>query len=326
MTVGWVEEVRMYRVIGRRALQSIPLLLFISIVCFTLIKWAPGDPVQTFVRPNMSPEDVERVRHSMGLDLPPYVQYFIWLKNICLGNFGYSLINHRPVLTQIVERLPATAGLMGASILLAILLAIPLGLIAAANRNRWVDKILNMVSYVGISIPGFWFAMLLIYIFAIKLHLLPSMGMRTVGVESTWDMIKHGILPCIVLSYGMLSVYIRYVRSNTIGQLKEDYVQIQYAYGSTRWEVLRRHVLKNVLLPIITLLGMSLPDLITGAIVTETVFSWPGMGSYSVSAVFGFDYPVIMGITMLASVMLIVGNLLADILYSVVDPRIRSLR
>lgn len=316
----------MYRIIGTRALQSIPLLFFISIVCFTLIKLAPGDPVQTFVTPNMSPEDVERVRHSLGLDLPPYIQYFIWLKNVCTGNLGYSLINHRPVLTQILERLPATAGLMGASILLAFLLAIPLGLIAGANRNKWVDKVLNAITYIGISIPSFWFAMLLIYLFAIKLHLLPSMGMRTIGVESTWDVIKHGILPCIVLSFGMLSVYLRYIRSNTIGQLKEDYVQIQYAYGATRWEVLRRHVLKNVLLPIITILGMSLPDLITGAIVTETVFSWPGMGAYSVSAVFGFDYPVIMGITMISSIMLIVGNLLADILYSVVDPRIRSLR
>ncbi|TVY09500.1 ABC transporter permease [Paenibacillus cremeus] len=313
----------MVRVIGRRLLQSVPMLLFISVVCFALIKFAPGDPVQAFVTPNMNPEDVERMRHSLGLDLPGYVQYLIWLKNVVIGNFGFSLINHRPVLAQIVERIPATAGLMGSSIVVALLLAIPLGMLAAANRNRWVDKLLNMISYIGISIPSFWFAMLLIYIFAIELHLLPSMGMRTIGMSSTWDILKHGILPCIVLSFSHISIYIRYIRSNTIGQLKEDYVQIQYAFGSTKRQILFRHVLKNVLLPIITLLGLSLPDLIAGAIITETVFSWPGMGSLGITAVFGFDYPIIMGITLFSSLLLIVGNLLADVLYSVVDPRIK---
>jgi peptide/nickel transport system permease protein len=316
----------MYQFIGKRLLQSIPLLFFISVVCFALIKLAPGDPVQAFVTPTMSPEDIERKRESLGLHLPVYVQYFIWLKNVCMGDFGYSLINHRPVLTQILERLPATAGLMGASILLAVLLSIPLGLLAAANRNKWIDKALNMVSYIGISIPAFWFAMLLIYLFAIKLHLLPSMGMRTIGINSTWDVIKHGILPCAVLSFSHLSVYFRYIRSSTIGQLKEDYVQIQYAYGATRREILFRHVLKNVLLPIITLLGISLPNLVTGAIITETVFSWPGIGSLSITAVFAFDYPVIMGITMFSSLLLIIGNLLADIVYSAVDPRIKAWR
>ena len=316
----------MFSFIAKRILQSIPMLFFISIVCFALIKLAPGDPLQAFITPKMSLEDIERIRHNMGLDRPGYVQYLMWLKNVFMGDFGYSLINHRPVLTQVIERLPATAGLMGASILLSVLLAIPLGLLAGANRNKWIDSILNMFSYVGISIPAFWFAMLLIYFFAIKLHLLPSMGIRTIGVTSTWDVIKHGILPCLVLSFGQLSVYMRYIRSNTIGQLKEDYVQIQYAYGSTRWQILFRHVLKNVLLPIITLLGMSLPDLIAGAIITETVFSWPGIGSLSIKSAFGFDYPIIMAITMFTSVLLIIGNLLADILYSVVDPRIRAWR
>ncbi|CCF13796.1 binding--dependent transport system inner membrane component family protein [Brevibacillus laterosporus GI-9] len=316
----------MFSFIAKRILQSIPMLFFISIVCFALIKLAPGDPLQAFITPKMSLEDIERIRHNMGLDRPGYVQYLMWLKNVFMGDFGYSLINHRPVLTQVIERLPATAGLMGASILLSVLLAIPLGLLAGANRNKWIDSILNMFSYVGISIPAFWFAMLLIYFFAIKLHLLPSMGIRTIGVTSTWDVIKHGILPCLVLSFGQLSVYMRYIRSNTIGQLKEDYVQIQYAYGSTRWQILFRHVLKNVLLPIITLLGMSLPDLIAGAIITETVFSWSGIGSLSIKAAFGFDYPIIMAITMFTSVLLIIGNLLADILYSVVDPRIRAWR
>ncbi|MGE5701453.1 MAG: ABC transporter permease, partial [Clostridia bacterium] len=238
----------MYRLIGKRLLHSIPLLLFIAIVSFALIKLAPGDPVQSFVTPNMSPEDVERMRQSLGLDKPAYVQFWIWLTNLFQGNMGFSLINNRPVLDQVLERIPATAGLMGASMLISLVLAIPLGLLAAVNRNKWIDKLLNLISYVGISIPSFWFAMLLIYLFALKLNWLPSMGMRTIGVESTWDVIKHGILPCTVLSFSYLSVYIRYIRSSAIVQLKEDYVKLQYAYGSTRWKILFLHILKNVML------------------------------------------------------------------------------
>jgi peptide/nickel transport system permease protein len=150
------------------------------------------------------------------------------------------------------------------------------------------------------------------------------MGMRTVGMDSAWDIIKHGILPCTVLTFMNVSVYMRYIRSNTISQLEEDYVQIQYAYGATKGTVLLRHVLKNVLLPVITILGMSLPELIAGAFITESVFSWPGMGSLGISAVHGLDYPIIMGITMMSSVLLVVGNLVADILYGVVDPRIKT--
>ncbi|WP_274363013.1 ABC transporter permease [Paenibacillus thermotolerans] len=314
----------MARFVGRRLLQAIPLLFFISIVSFALIKLAPGDPILTFVTPNMSAEDVERMRQSLGLDRPAYVQYFSWLREMVTGNFGYSLINHRPVLDQVVGRLPATVGLMGAALALSLLFSIPLGMIAAANKNRWIDKLLNMFSYIGISVPSFWFAMLLIYVFAIKLHWLPSMGMRTIGVSSAWDVIKHGILPCTVLALMNVSVYMRYVRSSAIGQLQEDYVQIQYAYGAGRMEVLFKHVMKNVLLPIITLLGMSLPELIGGAIITETVFSWPGMGTLLMNAVFSFDYPIIMAVTVFSALLLIVGNLLADVLYGVVDPRIRA--
>lgn len=313
----------MRQLIVRRLLQTLPMLFFVSVVCFTLIKLAPGDPVLSFVTPNMHAEDIERVRHNLGLDKPAYIQYFLWLKEILQGNFGYSLVNHQPVLDQILDRLPATAGLMGSAIALAVLLAIPLGLVAGANRNRWSDKLINFLSYIGISIPLFWLAFLLIYLFAIKLQLLPSMGMRTIGVESAADVLKHGILPCSVLAFGFLAVYVRYIRSSTIGQLKEDYVQIQYAFGSSQTTVLFRHVMKHVLLPVITLLGMSMGDLVAGAIVTETVFSWPGLGSLGMTAVRGMDYPLIMGITLFSSVALILGNLAADILYSLVDPRIK---
>jgi len=310
----------------RRVLQSIPLLWFISVVSFALIKLAPGDPVNSFVTPNMSAEDVERIRHSLGLDQPVIMQYFIWLKNVLQGNFGYSLTNHRPVLELILERLPATIGLMGSALFLSLIIAIPLSIIAASRKNKLLDRGIGMISYIGISIPSFWFGIMLIYIFAVKLHWLPSMGMRTIGVDSFWDIVKHGILPCAVLTFINVSMYSRYIRSQAISQLEEDYVQIQYAYGATKRSVLWRHVLKNVLLPIITILGMSFADLIAGAFITETVFSWPGMGSLGISSVFGLDYPVIMGITMFSSFMLVIGNLVADILYSVVDPRIKTMR
>ncbi|PWW45364.1 MULTISPECIES: ABC transporter permease [Paenibacillus] len=310
--------------IVRRIAQAIPLLFVISIVSFTLIKLAPGDPVLSFVTPNMGAEDVERIRQNLGLDQPMYVQYVVWLKNVLSGDLGYSLVNHRPVAVMIIERLPATFGLMGASLLLSLLISIPLSMIAGSRQNSLFDRGLSLISYIGISIPSFWFGMMLIYFFAVELHWLPSMGMRTVGMNSAWDIIKHGILPCTVLTFMNVSVYMRYIRSNTISQLEEDYVQIQYAYGATKGTVLLRHVLKNVLLPVITILGMSLPELIAGAFITESVFSWPGMGSLGISAVHGLDYPIIMGITMMSSVLLVVGNLVADILYGVVDPRIKT--
>ncbi|WP_219835125.1 ABC transporter permease [Paenibacillus sp. R14(2021)] len=316
----------MRQLIVRRLLQSVPMLFFISLVCFALVKAAPGDPVLSFVTPNMHADDIERIRHNLGLDQPGYVQYGIWLKDSLTGNLGYSLVNHRPVMPQIVERLPATAGLMGASIALAVLLSIPLGLLAGSNRNRWVDKLVNLLAYIGISVPLFWLSILFIYFCSIKLHWLPSLGMHTIGKKGALDVIKHAILPCSVLTISFLSVYVRYIRSSAISQLKEDYVQIQYAFGSAKRTILFRHVMKHVLLPVITLLGMSLGDLVTGAIVTEAVFSWPGIGSLGVTAVRGFDYPIILGITLFASILLIVGNLLADILYGIADPRIKITR
>lgn len=313
----------MLKVIAKRLLNAIPLLIMISIIAFILIKLAPGDPVRSFATPDMAPEDVERIRKSLGLDKPIHIQYFLWLQNILTGNFGYSIITKRPVLDMIVERLPATVGLMGASLVVSLLISIPLGLYTAVRKNSLFDRIANFISYIGISIPIFWFALMLIYLFSLKWNLLPSMGMRTVGMNSIWDVVQHGILPCIVLAFQNISVYMRYIRSSTIHQLDEDYVQIQYAYGSSRTRVLYHHVLRNVLLPIITIVGLSIPGLVGGAFITETVFSWPGLGLLGVTSIFSFDYPVIMAITLISSIMLVLGNLLADILYSVVDPRIR---
>lgn len=311
----------------RRLLQLLPMLLFISLVSFLLVKLAPGDPLQAYITPRMSPEDIERIRQSMGLDKPLPVQYLLWLKNLLHGDLGYSLIYHRPVLTMIAERIPATLGLMGASLLLAIVLAIPLGLLAGAYKHRWLDNVLNLFAYVGISVPIFWFGILLITVFSVQLNWLPSMGMRTIGMEdSCLDVVRHGILPCIALTFYNLSSYVRYIRSNTISQLSADYVQTQLAYGATRRSILFRHVLKNVLLPVITLFGLSFGELVVGAYVTESVFSWPGMGLLGIQSITSLDYPLIMAIILLSSIMLVTGNLLADLLYRVADPRIKALR
>ncbi|MEG2787203.1 MAG: ABC transporter permease [Romboutsia sp.] len=312
-----------YKII-KRIFNIIPMLFFITIISFILMHLAPGDPLQAYISPEMNVDDIARIRESLGLNDPIIVQYFKWLGNTLQGNLGYSMVNNRPVLELILERLGPTLLLSGSALIIAIIISIPVGLIAGYKKNSILDNILNVISYIGISIPSFWFAMMLIYIFSIKLNMFPSVGMRSIGVETTSDVIKHLVLPVTVLSFYNLSVYIRYIRSSTIGQLKEDYVLTQYAYGASAKDVLFKHVLKNTLLPVITIFGMSLPGIFTGAFITETIFGWPGMGQLGVNAIFGYDYPVVMGITLFSSLMLIIGNLIADILYTVIDPRIKS--
>ncbi|WP_291579354.1 ABC transporter permease [Clostridium sp. UBA6640] len=310
--------------IFKRVLEAIPMLLFISFISYILMNLAPGDPAQGFRTPQMSEEQVAIIRASLGLDKPVFIRYFYWLKNTLRGNLGYSLITHQPVAKEILSRLPATLGLMGASMILSILISIPLGMYTAFNKNKFVDNVVTAVSYIGISIPSFWFSMILITIFALRLRLLPSVGMRTIGVNSFLDILKHGILPTIVLSFPNSAVLTRYVRSATIGELQEDYIITAMAKGVSKKQILFKHVMKNSLIPIITILGMSLPSLVSGAFITETVFGWPGMGRLGINSIFSMDYPVIMAITMMTSIMVILGNLIADLLYVVVDPRIKA--
>lgn len=308
----------------KRLLNMIPMLFFITIISFILMHLAPGDPLQAYISPDMNVEDIERIRESLGLNDPIIVQYFKWLFNTIQGNLGYSMVNSKPVLDLILERLGPTILLSGSALVISIMISIPVGLISGYKKNSIIDKVLNVISYIGISIPSFWFAMMLIYVFSIKLNIFPSVGMRTIGVDTTLDLINHLILPVTVLSFYNLSVYIRYIRSSTIEQLKQDYVTTQYAYGASTKDILFKHVLKNTLLPVITIFGMSLPSIFTGAFITETIFGCPGMGQLGVNAIFGYDYPVVMGITLFSSAMLIIGNLIADILYAMVDPRIKS--
>lgn len=314
----------MLKMIRRRILQIIPMLFVLSVISFLLVKLAPGDPIRLYVTPNMLPEDIERVRTSLGLNDPIYIQYFKWLLELLQGNFGYSIRTSQPVLEEMLVRIPPTIGLMGASMILTLLIAIPMGLLSAKHENSWIDRTINFFSYIGISIPSFWFGILLIVFFAIELQWLPTMGMRTIGTDTFGDLVKHSILPIVALTFQSSAIYYRYIRSNTISELKEEYVGFQKALGFSQSEIIRKHVLKNVLLPVITLLGMSLPTLISGAFIIEKIFSWPGMGSYGIDAIFGLDYPVIMAITLVSGLLLIIGNLFADVIYQLVDPRIRK--
>lgn len=314
----------MARYILKRILQTIPMLIVISIISFTIMRMAPGDPAQSYIRPDMKYEEIKRIKENLGLNRPLYIQYGAWLSQILKGDLGYSLINFRPVYEQIGERIPATLLLMGISLIISLILGVVLGLISAFYHDKIIDKVISVVTYIGISIPSFWFAMVLIVIFSVQLRLLPSVGMHTVGVEdSILDVLKHTIMPATVLSYGNMSIISRYIRSNTIIQMNEDYVRTAKGKGLSTKVIFTKHILKNALLPVITMLGMSLPDLVTGAFITETVFGWPGMGRLGVQAVFSFDYPLIMAITMVSSLLLIIGNLLSDILCGVVDPRIK---
>lgn len=309
----------------KRIVQSIPMLIAVSIVSFLLIKFAPGDPVQAYITPEMGPVEIEQIRENMGLNSPIYVQYIRWISKALKGDLGFSIVNHRKVVTQIIERLPATLGIMGASLLFSTIIGIVVGVFSAANQNKMIDKIITFMSYIGISIPSFWFAMMLVFVLSLKLQLLPSIGMRTIGVNSFWDLIKHSIMPTIVLSLQNIAVITRYIRSSTISELREDYVTVLLASGASKGEVLYKYVLKNSVLPVITILGMSLPSLVSGAFITESIFGWPGMGQLGIKAIFSYDYPLIMAITMFSSIILIVGNLLSDILYGLFDPRIKEL-
>ena len=316
----------MAKYIIKRILTAIPLLLIITILCFILMNLAPYDAVDSMIKPGMTEEVVALMRAKYGYDQPAYIQYFDWLKGILTGEFGYSIVTKQSISLDLSTRLVNTIKLILPSYLTAYVLSIVLGLVAGSHKNKWQDKLIDGFASIGISTPTFWLAMLLLYVFGYKLRVLPIIGMHTVGMEHSFsDFLKHFILPYIVLVIAFMPDLIRYVRSSTITQFSEDYVMVQNAFGANKTEIMFRHVCKNVLLPVITKLGMAMPMLITGAIITETIFSWPGVGPYFTQAVNGLDYPIVMAILLLSSAMVIIGNLVADILCCLTDPRIKEM-
>lgn len=302
------------------------MLVIISIICFGLIQLAPYDAVDAMTTPNMTEKTVELIKARYGLDQPAYMQYIYWVKGILSGEWGYSIVTHQSISKDLSVRIPNTIILVLPAYFIALVLSVILGLIAGARKGKLADKIIDGLSSFGIAIPSFWMAMVLIFIFGYQLNLFPILGMHTIGEEGSFsDLFSHLVLPTTVLTLSFMPEFVRYVRSSTIGQLSEDYVMVQQAYGAPPIAILFNHVLRNVLLPVITIVGMSLPMLVTGAVVTETVFGWPGIGTYFVKAIQGFDYPIIMAIMLLSSSLVIIGNLLSDILYSLVDPRIKGM-
>lgn len=312
----------------KRIFGTIPLILVITIITFLLIRLAPGDPTKMFINPNTRPEDRVRIRHNLGLDRPIPIQYLIWLKNLVTkGDMGYSLVNGRSVSQSIIERIPATLLLMGVSWLISILLAIPIGIYSAMRPYSFGDYLLTIFSFAGLSMPGFWLALMAIWFFSLKLQLLPPMGISSV-IEGSFalkfqDTVSHMILPVSVLTVRNLAVWSRYVRSSLIETLGEDYIRTAYAKGFSEFLVLYRHALRNAMLPLITLTALSAPEILAGAFIIEQIFAWPGMGRLGMEAVFHRDYTLLMGDIFISSLLVVFANILADLSYTIVDPRIR---
>ena len=299
------------------------VMLLISFFSFAIIDLAPGDISSMYLTEDMTEEEKLIVIEKLGLDKSMGEQYLSWAAEALQGNFGVSLSYKTPVMPMLLKRLPSTILLMGTSLVVSLVLSIPLGLIAGYKKNTWIDNAISGFAYIGMSIPSFYFGMLLIILFTAKLHILPSSGMHTVGVDTPLDTFIHMIMPVLTMALGTMASKIRYVRANTIGQLSEEYVLAAKAKGTTPAEILRKHVLKNTLLPIITIIGMNLASLVCGSFIIESVFGWPGVGSFAMEAIGKRDYPVIMAYVMLSGFILVVGNFVADILYSFADPRIK---
>ena len=310
---------------ARRLLQMIPLLFGISLVLFAVIQAAPGGPEGALLESGrfIDPAVIEAYRERLGLDQPLHIQYLRWLSAAVSGDLGLSFSTTRPVAEMIVERLPATLELMGAAFVFAAIVAIALGIVSAVRQYSWFDHLGTGLSFVGIAMPVFWFALILQLVFGVFLGWLPIAGRGTVGASSLGDHLLHLILPTMVLSFNYIAGWSRYLRSSLLTVLRADYVRTARAKGLPESQVIGVHALRNALIPLLSIMALNLSSLFSGAVITETVFAWPGIGRMFVQAMFARDYPLLMGILMLGSLMVIVFNLVADLLYGILDPRIR---
>jgi peptide/nickel transport system permease protein len=314
----------MRRYVAARLGQAAVLLLGVSVIGFALMHLAPGGPLALYtLNPTVTAQDIERVKHLFGLDQPVYVQYVKWVYGFLSGHWGYSFFGGRSVAPIVLERIPATLELMGSSLLLALAMGVAIGIWAAVRRNTWVDYGTATVAMLALSLPTFWFGLLAIYVFAQVLGWLPAGGIETTGNGSLVDRLTHLLLPMLVLALVLTAQWSRYTRSAMIDILTQDYVRTARAKGLGPVRVLVGHGLRAALVPLVTLAGLQLPLLVGGALVTETVFSWPGMGLLFISALDNRDYPVLMAILMVGALFVVLGNLAADIAVAVIDPRIR---
>ena len=308
----------------KRLLQMIPLLVGISIVIFMIIQAAPGGPEAMLYETGrfISPDVVEAYRQRLGVDKPVHVQYYRWITAALKGDLGLSFSTTRPVADMIVERLPATLELMVVSFLLAACIAIPLGIFSALYKYSFFDLLGTGLSFLGIAMPVFWFGLMLQLLFSVKLGWLPVAGTETVGNTSFWDHIKHIIMPAFVLSIHYIANWSRYMRSSLLGVVQLNYIVTARAKGLTERKVIFRHALKNALIPVVSIMALNLANLFSGAVITETIFAWPGIGRLFIQAMTARDYSLLMGILMMGSFMVVFFNLIADLVYGWLDPRI----
>ena len=313
----------MLKYILKKILLAIPVLLGITIIDFLLMNLA-GSPIDMMTGPKVS-ESMKAMRAAAwGLDQPVWKQYLGWLGEILRGNLGYSYKTYQPVAEMIGSHIGPTLLLMGSSLVLGLLIAVPAGIYSAVHRYQKRDYAMVTTSFVFSSVPSFFMALLLIYLFTVRLGWLPSSGMTTPGLEgSVTDVLRHMVMPVLVLAAGVAGSNIRYIRSAVLEILEMDYLRTARAKGIGRFRVINKHALRNALLPIVTVIGMQIPTLFGGAVIVEQVFSWPGLGLITMSAILGRDYPVIMGVCLLSAVVVLLANLLTDIVYALVDPTIK---
>ncbi len=313
----------MSKYILKRILIAIPVLIGITILDYVIMCMA-GSPLEMLQGPRVSEAAVEAKRIALGLDQPIYVQYFVWLEQLLHGNLGYSMKSYQSVSDMIISHLGPTLLLMGTSLVFSLLIAVPAGIFSAVRKYSKGDYAVVTVSFLGSSIPSFFLALLLIYIFSVNLNILPSSGMTTLGMEGNFiDIIKHMIMPVMVLAFSMAGSMIRYIRSAMLEILQQNYLRTARGNGISKRRIIWKHAFQNALVPIITVVGMQIPVLFGGAVIVEQVFSWPGLGLMTMSAIISRDYPVIMGVCLLSAIVVLAANLLTDILYALADPKIQ---
>jgi len=313
----------MFRYTCRRLFQAIPLLLIVSALVFGLLHAVPGGPLAVFLaNPNVRPQDIERLRHALGLDRPLWAQYLAWLAAFVRGDWGFSYADGRPVLARIVERLPATLELISASLVLGAAMALPVGILGAVRRHGWFDRITTALAFAGISLPVFWLGLVLQLLFAVTLAWLPSSGRTSFGGGDLIDRVEHLVLPATVLALVHAAAWSRYLRASMAGVLEQPFITAARARGVPPPALLLRHALRNAIVPVLTIVMLDAAIMVSGAVVTESVFAWPGVGSLFTEALGRRDYTVLMAFLMLSSSAVVVLNLAADLFYRALDPRI----
>ena len=313
----------MGKYILKRILIAIPTLIGITIIDYAIMCMA-GNPLEMLQGARISQAAIEAQKAALGLDQPFYIQYFVWLSNLLQGNMGYSVKTYQSVSAMIGSHLGPTLLLMGVSLIVSLLMAVPAGIYSAIHQYSKGDYTVVTLSFFGSSIPGFFLSLLLVYLFTVKLGWLPSGGMTTLGSSGgAADIAAHMVMPVIVLSVSMAGTNIRYIRSAVLEILQQDYLRTARAKGLGRRRVVNQHALRNAMVPIVTVIGMEIPVLFGGAVIVEQLFSWPGLGLMTMRAIMSRDYPVIMGVCVLSAVVVLAGNLITDILYAVVNPTIQ---